>query len=153
MINRLMVYGAAVSLAAALTQQGAFPWRAGDPPPLVGGLHLGATRARMDSVLGSPSDSQHIALDGWAYNFRAKGISVIYAALDGASIIYLTRRDAGDIGGVRLGDPKTAVLARWGQPTTAGGPNSLYVAGKWVVVVTFDSTGSTVARLGVGRTS
>jgi len=153
MTNRSLVCGAAISVAAAFIQHGAFPWKAGDPPPVVGGLHLGATRARMDSVLGLPSDSQHIALDGWAYNFRSKGVSVIYAPLDGASIIYLTRRDAGDIDGVRPGDLKRDVLARWGQPTTVGGLNSLYVAGNWVVVVTFDSTRSSVTRLGVGRTS
>jgi hypothetical protein len=100
--------------------------------------------------LGAPDDSQQIG-DGWALKFRNKGLSIVYTQPDGAAIIYLLRRNAGDIGGVRLGDKYDTVLARWGKPTNTGGPNSLYIAGKWVVVVTVDSVTTRVVQLGLGR--
>ena len=137
--------------ASAGAQQGKFPWKAGDPPPRVGGVPLAASRTRLDSLLGTPSDSQQIGTDGWAFGFRSRGLSVVYTPLDGAAVIYLLRRDVGDIGGVRLGDSKDAVLGRWGVPSKTDGPNALYVAGTWVVVITFDSAGTHVVGLGLGR--
>ncbi len=140
-----------LSAAGAVVQQGKFPWKAGDSPPAVAGVSLAASRARLDSVLGAPTDSQQIGADGWAFNFQTRGISVVYTPLDGVAIIYLLRRDVGDIGGVRLGDSKGAVLARWGAPSTTDGPNALYIAGKWVVVITFDGAATRVVKLGLGR--
>ena len=149
-VTRLIAL-AAFGVVGPLTQQGVFPWKAGDPPPPVGGVPLAASRARIDSLLGAPDDSERLGADGWGFEFRARGLSIVYTPLDGAAVIYLLRRDAGDIGGVRLGDTPSSVLARWGKPTTTGGPNSLYIAGKWVVVVTADSAGTRVVQLGLGR--
>ena len=140
-----------LSAASAAAQHGKFPWKAGDSPPAVAGVPLAASRARLDSLLGAPTDSQRIGADGWAFNFRTKGVSVVYTPLNGAAIIYLLRRDVGDIGGVRLGDSKGAVLGRWGAPSTSDGPNALYIAGKWVVVITLDSAATRVVKLGLGR--
>jgi len=137
--------------AEVSAQQGKFPWKAGDPPPLVAGVPLGASRSRLDSLLGAPADSQELGNDGWAFKFAAKGLSIVYTPLDGAAVIYLLSRDAGEIGGVRLGDSKDNVYAHWGEPSTSEGPNSLYIAGKWVVVITVDASGKVVAVLGLGR--
>jgi len=142
---------AAFCILLAQLQQGQFPWKAGDKPPLVAGVALGSSRPRLNSLLGAPSDSERIGGDSWALKFAPKGLSVVYTPLDGAAIIYLTRRDAGDIGGVRLGDSKQTVLSRWGKPSTGEGRNLLYIAGKWVVVVTCDSADTHVVQLGLGR--
>ncbi len=151
MTNTRLVIIAAFGAVGAFSQQGVFPWNAGDPPPPVAGVPLGASRARLDSLLGVPDDSERLGEHGWGFEFHKKGLSIVYTPLDGAAIIYLLRRDAGDIGGVRLGDTHDAVLGRWGKPTTTGGPNSLYIAGKWVVVVTTDSAATHVVQLGLGR--
>ena len=76
---------------------------------------------------------------------------MVYTPRDGAAVIYLLRRDVGDIGGVRMGDSKGAVLGRWGPPSKTDGRNALYVAGTWVVVITFDSALTHVVGLGLGR--
>ena len=138
-------------LATAATQQGKFPWKAGDAPPLVAGVPLAASRGRLDTLLGTPTDSQPLRADAWAFNFRARGLTVVYTLRDGAVAIYLLRRDAGDIGGVRLGDSRDAVLTRWGSSSTTVGPNALYIAGKWAVVLTLDSALTRVVELGLSR--
>ncbi len=142
-----------LGVLGAVLQGGKFPWKAGDPPPPVAGVALGASRTGIKSALGVPTDSQQLGPDGWAFNFRTKGVSIVYTALDGAAIIYLLRRDAGDIGGVRVGDNRAAFLGRWGKPSTTDGPNVLYIAGKWVVGITLDTTSTHVVRLGLGRAS
>ncbi|HUO52771.1 MAG TPA: hypothetical protein VMT93_09640 [Gemmatimonadaceae bacterium] len=127
-----------------------FPWRPGDAPPPVAGLHLLASRAGIDSALGAPADSESLG-GAWSLRFPKKGVSVVYARLDGAAIIYLKTREAGDIGGVRLGDTRESVLARWGAPSVADGANALYQAGPWLVVLTLDGAHARVAALGLGR--
>src|ERR1041385_728063 len=143
---------AILDAASSQAQQGTSPWKAGDSPPPVAGVRLGVTRAALDSLLGRPDKIQQMGQDGLGLTYTKRGISVVYTPLDGAAIVYLLRRDAGDVGGVRLGDTKDQVLARWGKPSTGEGMNALYISGKWVVVVTLDSvTGTRVVQLGLGR--
>jgi len=151
MFNTTFISLAILGAAGAQAQQGTFPWKAGASPPLVGGIRLGLSRAALDSILGRPDKVQQMGQDGLGLTYTQRGISIVYTPLDGAAIVYLLRRDAGDIGGVRLGDTKDQVLARWGKPSTGEGMNALYIAGKWVVVITLDSTGTRVVQLGLGR--
>ena len=138
-------------LLVALLQGAVFPWKSGAKPPAVAGVHLGDTRARLDSLLGAPDSTQNLGPGAYAFTYARRGLSIVYTLQDGAAIVYLVRRTAGDIGTVRVGDTKQQVLARWGPPSSAQPPNALYQAGSWVVVVVMDTAGHSVARLGLGR--
>ncbi len=134
----------------AAAQSGAFPWKAGDAPPPVAGIRLGDGRPRLEAVLGRPSETQQLEKDAWAFTYRKRGVQVLFTPLDGAAIIYLLNRRAGDIGGVRLGDMQEAVLARWGEPPIIQGDTAIYRAGAWVVVLKLDQK-NRVKQLGLGR--
>ncbi len=86
MIRPLLFRLLVLPLAAAATQQGKFPWTAGDAPPLVAGVPLAASRARLDTLLGTPTDSQPLRADAWAFNFRARvaGKWAVVLTLDSA---------------------------------------------------------------------
>ena len=109
----------------AMARDGAFPWKPGDAPPQVAGIRLGDGRARLEAILGKPSGAQKIGADAWAFTYQERGVQVLYTPLDGAAIIYLQTRAAGDIGGVRLGDTREDVLARWGNPSSVQGEGPL----------------------------
>ena len=78
------------------------------------------------------------------------GITVIAGPVDGVGIILVTRRDAGALDGIKVGDRRSAVIARWGPPAAGSESAGLWIAGKWVITVTFDGEGR-VARLGIGQ--
>jgi hypothetical protein len=154
-----------IAMPHATPQKGPFPWKEGDAPPAVGGVHLAATRAGLDSVLGAASDSQDLTAGTWLLQFRKKGMSVVYMRPYGAFEIHLMRRDAGDIGGVRLDDLRASVRNRWGAPSTSElitigegatytwGEETTYIAGKWMVAVTFDTLTTRVTQLWLGHPS
>ena len=136
--------------APALGQPGKLPWRVGDPPPAVAGLRLGVPRAVIDSVLGRPESVRSLGQGVVALGYRSKGISLMYSDADSLAVLYLVTREAGDIGGVRVGDPKDSVVARWGNPTSVQDNVGLFEVGRWVIVVRIDSL-SRVEVLGIGR--
>ena len=147
----LAVVSLGLAALPAAGPQGAFPWKPGDAPPTVAGVPLGASRGRLDSLLGKADRLQPLGPGATALFFSARGVSVVYSTADGAAVIYLLRRDAGDIGGVRLGDANDSVLAKWGPPSDAAEGTALYTAGGWAVVVGVDSIGKAVVQLGLGR--
>jgi protein disulfide-isomerase len=150
---RFFVLLAAARLAippAAPGQQGKLPWRPGDPPPTVAGLRLGAPRAVIDSVLGRPESVRSLGQGVVALGYRSKGIAVMYSDADSLAVLYLTSRAGGDIGGIRVGDAKDSLVARWGDPTSVEENVGLYQVGRWVIVVRLDSL-SRVQLLGIGR--
>jgi hypothetical protein len=129
------------------------PWKHGDKPPRLAGFALyekaSAAKARLgDGVtvdtLGSGRDAAIV------YSSTRKGVSLVTSRLDGVAIIYATRRDAGMLDSVRVGDSRDRVLARWGQPSRADGPNALWVVDDWVIVIELGEN-NRVVRLGVGR--
>jgi hypothetical protein len=137
-------------LVAASAQGGEFPWKPGDAPPPVAGIRLGDPQERLTAVLGQPNHTQSLGEEVWAFTYLRRGVEVLLSRSDGASIIYLRNRAAGDIGGVRLGDHRREVLARWGDPSTGSGDTALYVAGGWVVVLKYDRK-NRIKQLGLGR--
>src|SRR6266446_2814862 len=141
----------------AAAQDARFPWKAGDRAPEVAGLQLATSRTKMASVLGMPSDSQSLGADVWTYGFSGKGLLIVYARQDGVIEIHVLRRDAGSIGGVRVGDAEDEVRARWGAPTEAesidAGEETSYIAGKWMVVVVYDTVTRRVKELWLGPPS
>lgn len=132
-------------------QAGEFPWKAGDAPPPVAGVRLGDGRVRLEKVLGQPSGTEKLGEEALVFTYRQRGLQIIYASLDGVAIIFLQTRAAGDIGGVRLGDKREEVMARWGKPTSVAGPTAFYRVGtSWVVLVKLDEN-DVVKELGLGR--
>ena len=61
----------------ALAQGGAFPWKAGDAPPLVAGVRLGDGLVRLEKVLGRPDGSQKLGADIRAFTYQRRGIEVL----------------------------------------------------------------------------
>lgn len=141
---------ALLQVLAGPAHGGEFPWKPGDAPPPVAGIHLGDGRVRLAAVLGQPSGTEKLGEDALALTYRKRGVQVLYAPLDGVAIIYLLTRAAGDIDGVRLGDTRQKVLARWGDPPSVGGPMAIYRAGDWGVFVKLGEDDK-VKQLGIGR--
>ena len=107
------------------------------------------SREKLQQLLGEPTQVQKLGEDSLALVFKPHGIMALWAPLDGIAIIYVQTRDAADIGGVRIGDTKSEILARWGMPSVIQGPTAIYRAGSWGVVVRIDETDH-VVQLSVG---
>jgi hypothetical protein len=147
------VLAVAVTIPATATaQEAAFPWKSGDPTPAVAGLSLGDSRARLDSVMGEPESVRNLgAVD--IFGYRGGSIRISYAELGGVAAIDLKTREAGEIGGVRVGDSLSSVFERWGAPNGGGGRVSLYIVDWWVVAVYSDRSAERVTMLGLGTTA
>lgn len=152
---RVLLVLAATRLVAAPAavgqQQGRLPWRVGDAPPAVAGLGLGAARRTIDSVLGRPESVRALSPGVEVLRYGSRGIALVYSEVDSLAVAYLVTREAGDIGGTRVGDPRDSVVARWGDPTGVQDNIALYQVGRWAIVVWLDSTRSSVQVLGVAR--
>jgi hypothetical protein len=61
----------------------------------------------------------------------------------------VTDGKAGALDGVKVGDSYDGVIAKWGTPASGNNLNGLWIAGKYIVTVTFDKKGH-VSRLGIG---
>jgi hypothetical protein len=105
----------------------------------------------MDSVLGKPDSIKPASRGGQGLFYGARGLMLTYAAADGLRLIFLDTRQAGDIGGVRVGDTREAVIARWGSPTQADGEMARYIVGGWAIVVAYDGNLQRVAGLGLSK--
>ncbi len=150
-LQLLLAIAPLITPHAAFGQQGHLPWRPGDAPPTVAGLQLGLSRATIDSVLGRPETVRKLSPGVQLLGYRSRGIAVLYSDVDNVSVIYMASRGAGDIGGIRVGDARDSVVARWGDPTGIQDNTGVYQVGFWVIVVQFDSTHSRVQLLGLGR--
>ena len=84
--------------------------------PSVAGIALGMLPQEVSAVLGAPEiRQQSLGMRFWEY--RARGLTVIWRDdLPGVSAIVLTKRKAGEIRGVRVGDNGRAVAGNWGPP-------------------------------------
>ena len=132
------------------TQSRVFPWKAGDAPPAVAGIRKGDDRARFESVLGKPSDTKKLGEVGLALTYQLCGVQVLYAPADGAAVIFLLTRPAGDLGGVRVGNKGDAVRARSGEPSMVAGPMAISRAGEWAVFVKMGEA-TEVKQLAISR--
>jgi hypothetical protein len=103
----------------------------------------------MDSVLGKPDSIQPVSRGGQGLFYGARGLRLTYAAADGLRLIYLDTRQAGDIGGVRVGDRRADVIARWGSPTQSDGEMARFIVGGWAIVVAYDGNLNRVVGLGL----
>jgi hypothetical protein len=115
-------------------------FRIGEPTP--GALaRLGPTLKA--DTLGSDPDSPV------SYTNPTTGVTLYATVADGVGIVMVTRREAGALAGVRVGDSRASVVARWGPPAAGGHVGGLWLAGDYVITLGFDDSGR-VARLGIG---
>jgi hypothetical protein len=129
------------------------PWQAGDQPPEFAGYRIGDRMATVRARLGAPVKVDTMGRGpaaALALTNPSTGTTAVVDAYEGLAILYVTRREAGALDEVRVGDSKDAVLARWGKPTTVEGGTAMWVVGHWVIVVEL-KVGDVVSRLGVGR--
>jgi len=129
------------------------PWKAGDRPPALAGFQLGERLPAVRTRLGAPLrvDTLGKGKDAALSLSNAKtGTTAVVSPIDGLAILYLSRREAGVLDDVRVGDAKARVLGRWGQPTTVNGASAMWVVGSWVVVVELGD-GDVVKKLALGR--
>lgn len=138
-------------VASPLTAQGKPPWKAGDPSPALLGLHIGDSRAKLDAVMGRPEGTQVLGDGVVALSYRHGTVVVTWARLDGVATIDLKSSDAGDIAGIKVGDPIDALVAKWGSPPQGQGNVGLWVFGAWAVVVRSDDAGKRIVMLSLGR--
>lgn len=154
MRKRGLVWGAVVLSAVALCPPAAvgeqLPWSAWSPAPALAGVHLGDSRDVVERVLGKPDRADEFGEDQWDLAYERRGIQVQGSAM-GASAVFINERDAGELGGFRVGDRAADVVRKWGEPTTGGLGAYVYEIGTWQVAVQEDDRGRIVA-LGVSRT-
>ncbi len=169
----LLVAVAAQSPHLACAQPGQLPWRAGDAAPIVAGARLGASvRVIVDSGPGRPDSVEIYHRDGptiTILHYWSRGLSLYFTGPRGApppthtlAFVQLLTPQAGDLGGVRVGDMRESVLARWGPPT-GGDPGAwpsipplasltgadLYTVGTWRVFVQLDRARRRVEFIGL----
>ena len=84
--------------------------------PDIAGVTLGRSAQDVRLALGTPEFvQQSLGMRFWEYH--ARGITVIWRDdASGANAIVVSKREAGVIRGVRVGDPTQQVLANWGAP-------------------------------------
>jgi hypothetical protein len=130
-----------------LADEPAFPWKAGDSPPVVlAGLQLGDPEDRVRTVLGTPDSVDQMGA-GHVLTYRARGLQVIATRADGVSVIRLQKAEAGAIDGIRVGDDVSVVLSKWGHPTDGQDRVALFTAGTWTVEVRLADKGPQIVDL------
>ena len=147
-----VVLALAAGPLSSVAAERSLPWKAGDRPPVLAGFTLlengDSARARLGrdarvQTLGSGPGASHACTDA------VIGLEIIVSPADGVAVIYVTRRETGDLDGIRVGDESSAVVKRWGKPTVVQQATALWVVGDWVVVVDLGE-GNRVVRIGLG---
>jgi len=139
-----------VWLAPSLALASGLPWNSADVPPAVAGIHLGDDRTALERALGVASDVQDLAPDSFAMYYKDRGLIVLYSTHEGVTTLYLLTAQAGDIDGVRVGDTRDAVLAKWGAPSAVQGSDARYQVGSWMIGLQLGPQ-QTIVRLSLGR--
>jgi hypothetical protein len=85
-------------------------------PPAVAGISLGMSAAEVRVALGGP-EVQQTSLGMRFWEYRARGITVIWRDdWPGAHGIVVSKRIAGEMNGVRVGDAARDISSHWGPP-------------------------------------
>jgi hypothetical protein len=84
--------------------------------PRISGIILGMSAEDVGGVLGAPElVEQSLGMRFWEY--RSRGLTVIWRDdIPGVSAIVVSKRAAGAINGVRVGDSGRAISDNWGPP-------------------------------------
>lgn len=116
------------------------------------GLRLGMQLAEATAAVGGPArvDTIRVADEiGFAITNEQRGLSMVAQTTLGVRVVYTVSRATGNLDGLRVGDSRSAVLARWGPPTTVQERSAFWVVDDWVVMLTLDEN-DIVSQLGIG---
>jgi hypothetical protein len=94
-----------------------FPWRAGDPASLLGGIALGDALAVVEARVGPLKKFDE---GDWRLEDERRRLTIIVTAARGAELVDTGRREDGDIGVVRVGDRFEDVVRKRGDPAEGG---------------------------------
>jgi metalloendopeptidase OMA1, mitochondrial len=120
---------------------------AGNPPPTLVGLTLGASYNQVVAALGRPGNVRQTK-SGGVLRYATPGVAVIYDREKGVVGIVLQDRDAGTIEGLRVGDAVSGAQSRWGKPAETTQDGTMYFdRGGWLVAVQPD--GEVIQRIGI----
>jgi hypothetical protein len=120
--------------------------------PSLAGIRIGDNLKTALKKIGKPLVRETLgnATDApVSYTNQSTGISVIATNAEGVGVILVTARNAGELDGIRVGDLYKTVAGKWGPPASGNNRNSLWLAGRYVISVTFDGN-ARVSRLGIG---
>ncbi len=106
---------AAVAVAAVFATPIAMTYSQSKAPG-VAGVSLEMMPQAVAAALGAPEvEEASLGMRFWQY--RTRGLTVIWRDDEpGVRAIVLSKRTAGDIRGVRVGDTRSAISANWGSP-------------------------------------
>ncbi len=136
--------------ASAVRAQGHLPWSPGDKAPALAHLSLGQPQSELFTKLGAPDAVDTLGPGAYSFSWLKRGLSAVVTDRDGVAIINATKREAAELGGVRVGDTHDAVRAKWGDPMKEQGPTWLYIARGWVIAVQFHAQSDKAVRLSIG---
>lgn len=109
-------------------------------PPLIAGIRIGDSTARVRPVLGSPTTDSPWVADGRELVYWPRGIVVVTNITQGVAMIGLVNPAAPMLAGVRVGDPISYVIQQWGIPYRRSAERLTYKAGSWGVMVAIDTS-------------
>jgi len=124
-----------------------------DIAPTLAGFRLGQPLRIARPLVGLPLkvDTLGTGSDSiLSFQNSSTGITLLATWTDGVGAILSTRRDAGAVNGVRVGDRRSDVLSRWGPPAATSADAATWIAGPWMITASFDSSGQ-IVRLGIGQ--
>jgi hypothetical protein len=115
-------------------------------------VSLGQTLAELDSTLGTPSRVTWPSPGREARLYKDRGISLIADSTAGVVLVLLSTPEAGDLGGIRVGDSRKLVEERFGKPTSGRAEHTAYTVGEWTLTVQLGPMTEFVYELSIGRT-
>jgi len=137
-------YAVAIGFVLCLVPQGL---EAQTDAPGPGGVHLGMSPAAVRRVLGRPERLQgSLGFKFWDY--RQRGLTVIWdEATSAVHGVVLSKRAAGDIQGVRVGDSAAALRARMGPATRIRTDGRFYDFAHRVWTVSFEIANGQIVEI------
>ena len=122
------------------TNQARPAFLADSAPPLVAGIRLGDSTARVRVVLGSPTTDSRSVADARELVYWPRGIVVLTNTTQGVAMIGLVNPAAPVLAGVRIGDPVSYMVQQWGDPYRRDATRLTYKSGSWGVLVVMDTS-------------
>jgi predicted Zn-dependent protease len=102
--------------------------------PSLGGISLGVSSERVTSTLGRPQEGT-AGGDGPVWSYPDRGIILVMSKDRRVVAVNLTKRQAGAVDGVRVGDALTQAAQRLGVPAQREGDLLYYDRGGWAIVL------------------
>jgi hypothetical protein len=115
-------------------------WRLGiaGPPPRMAKVMLTINADLTRGVLGPPEAVQAQEDGGTLWAYRSGALLLLIDTIPGGRGIYaiqLNTPESGDVQGVRVGDPVSAAIRKWGVPSERDGQRLVFDRYDWYLAV------------------